>query len=396
MLLLAFLLKFSGSIVLVGNMLSGLTYLAFISLIPSTGGIFSEDLHSMFIVPLGAFVLVGFRSGMIWTAISAITIGYFYYASTAISGEALLFRAQLDQFDGKYYLVIASINILIACVLSNILIRENRKLVEHIEGQKSDLEKTNAKLIKTEAKLKHRNNELNKFTSIVSHDLQQPVRTVQNFSTFIKEHLEENEPADSPQLNYINFIEESTDRMKLLITDLLDYARSTNKQKDFHFTALDDILNEVVLDLDNQIRGNDVLIKRNPLPKLNVIPVRIYQVFQNLISNALKFKKKNQQCVIEIFSIEKETETIIGIKDNGIGIKEDHLIDIFQPFKKLHSKVEYEGSGIGLSTCQNIVDLHNGKLWVESEYENGTTFFFSISNKLKSVPKVTGQRERSS
>jgi len=379
--------------VLVGNILSSLTFLAFLSLIPHTGGIFSEDLHSIFIVPLGAFVLVGFRSGMIWSSICAITIGYFFFQSND-PGEIIFFKAQLENLNSKYYLVVSSINILVACVISNILIRENRKLVEHIEGQNADLEKANSKLLRTEAKLKHRNNELNKFTSIVSHDLQQPIRTIQNFSGFIKEHLEENESTDSSQLSYINFIEDGTHRMKLLITDLLDYARSTNKQKDFHLTALDDILNEVVMDLNNQIRSNDVLIKRKPLPKLNVIPVRIYQVFQNLISNALKFKKKDQRCVIEIFAIEKESKTIIGIRDNGIGIKKDHLKEIFQPFKKLHSKKEFEGSGIGLSTCQNIVDLHNGKLWVESEYEEGTTFFFSISKNLKAIPKCTGQRER--
>jgi len=380
-------------VVLVGNILAALTFLAFLSLIPHTGGIFSEDLHSIFIVPLGAFVLVGFRSGMIWSSICAITIGYFFFQSND-PGEIIFFKAQIEKLNSKYYLVVSSINILVACVISNILIRENRKLVEHIEGQNADLEKANSKLLRTEAKLKHRNNELNKFTSIVSHDLQQPIRTIQNFSGFIKEHLEENESPDSSQLSYINFIEDGTHRMKLLITDLLDYARSTNKQKDFHLTALDDILNEVVMDLNNQIRSNDVLIKRKPLPKLNVIPVRIYQVFQNLISNALKFKKKNQKCVIEIFAIEKESKTIIGIRDNGIGIKKDHLKEIFQPFKKLHSKKEFEGSGIGLSTCQNIVDLHNGELWVESEYEVGTTFFFSISKNLKAIPKSTGQRER--
>ena len=395
MLSLALVFKYTGSLILVGNILCCITYTAFFLLIPKTGGIFSEDLHSMFIVPLAAFVLVGYRSGIVWSAISFITIGYFYSQINS-SVDVLAFRSQLVNLNANYYLVISCINILIACVLSTILIRENQKLVKKIEGQNTALENSNSKLLKTEAKLKHRNNELNKFASIVSHDLQQPIRTIQNFSEILREHLEENGNPSSPQLTYIKFIEEGSGRMKRLVTDLLDYARSTKKQKDFHFSSLDDILNEVIMDLDNQISNNNVLIRRKPLPKANVVPVRIYQVFQNLISNALKFKKDGQQLVLDIYAIEKEKSITIAIKDNGIGIKEIHIKDIFEPFKKLHSKNEYEGSGIGLSTCQNIVGIHKGKLWVESTYGEGSTFFFSISKKLKAVPKATGQRRVSS
>lgn len=130
--------------------------------------------------------------------------------------------------------------------------------------------------------------------------------------------------------------------------------------------------------LQDQIDTNEVNIERTKLPMLEVVPVKINQVFQNIISNAIKFKKKSTPLTIKIHSSEKENHCELVIEDNGIGIEKKNQEKIFTPFKKLHNETEYAGSGIGLATCKRIIELHKGKIWVESEKGIGTKFIFTL------------------
>ena len=119
-------------------------------------------------------------------------------------------------------------------------------------------------------------------------------------------------------------------------------------------------------------------IDRSDLPTLEVVPVKINQIFQNIISNAIKFKKKDEPLTIKISGEDKGSHWELAIEDNGIGIEKEHQEKIFAPFQKLHSEEEYAGSGIGLATCKRIVELHKGDIWVESEKDKGTKFTFTL------------------
>lgn len=167
--------------------------------------------------------------------------------------------------------------------------------------------------------------------------------------------------------------------MLRLVNDLLAYAKlSATKNVPFEKTPLNEVLDNVLGDLQNQIDTNKVTIERDNLPTVDVVPTKINQIFQNIISNAIKFKKEDEPLTIKIQSENKGSHWELAIEDNGIGIEKEHQEKIFAPFQKLHSEQEYSGSGIGLATCKRIVDMHKGEIWVESEKDKGTKFVFTL------------------
>jgi len=223
--------------------------------------------------------------------------------------------------------------------------------------------------------LEGKNKELEQFAYVASHDLQEPLRTTSSFTELLQEQYKGklDEKADK----YFTYIIEASDRMKLLIKNLLDYSRIGNK-KEFEQVDCDKTLHEVLADLGAAINDAKADIQHRPLPVINGYPTEIKQLFQNLIINAVKFQKKDVAPQIKI-SVEKVKDSWeFAFKDNGIGIDKEHSERIFNIFQRLHTRTEYEGSGIGLSHCKKIVELHNGKIWVESEPGEGSTFHFTI------------------
>lgn len=234
----------------------------------------------------------------------------------------------------------------------------------------------NADLI---VQLEEKNSQLNQFAYIASHDLQEPLRTVDNFIDLFQEDY--GDKLDSEALQYFDFIKGATSRMKALITGLLNYSRlgrSEIKSK----IDLNKVLEEIKADFTITINEKDASITSDPLPTINGYPVELKQLFANLISNALKFIPPERTPKIHISTEEKEHQYIFKVRDNGLGIKDEHLSRIFSMFTRLHSARDYKGTGIGLAFCQKIVDLHKGKITVVSEVGKGSTFRFTIK-KLK-------------
>ena len=174
--------------------------------------------------------------------------------------------------------------------------------------------------------------------------------------------------------------------MQGLITDLLAFAK-LRKEGDLEYSPINlkDLLLSVQADLKKQIDSSGVTIENTGLPELPVIPVKMNQLFQNLISNAIKFRKKEEALIIQIGAIEKTTHWEFFVKDNGIGIEKEFQQKIFEPFKKLHHSSVYSGSGIGLATCMQIVKLHQGRMWAASTFGEGSTFFFTIKKDLSTT-----------
>lgn len=224
-------------------------------------------------------------------------------------------------------------------------------------------------------KLVSSNEELSQFAYIASHDLQEPLRTISNYVELLqrkyKGKLDEN--ADK----YLGVITGATNRMQMLIKDVLDYSR-IGRDKVLQNIDCNKMLRDVLADMDAHIKRTNTKVYVDPLPVVKGYS-ELSSVFQNIISNAIKFKKEYSDPVIHISAMEKNKEWLFVIKDNGIGVDPEYSDRIFTIFQKLHSNKLYTGTGIGLAHCKKIIELHRGKIWVESKPGKGSSFYFTIS-----------------
>jgi len=242
-----------------------------------------------------------------------------------------------------------------------------------------DITKTKEMTYKIEESLgllKSKNKELEQFAFIASHDLQEPLTTVSSFVELLNE--EYREKLDNNANTYLNFISESTNRMKNLITGLLEYSR-IGRTRTLEKVNCNEILETVKKDLKVTIDKKGAVVESEQLPDLLANPIEIKQLFQNLVSNALKYSKKDAPLLLNISAQKRDNTWLFKFKDNGIGIDDKYYEKIFVIFQRLHNKDDYEGTGIGLAYCRKIVELHNGKIWVESTLNEGSEFSFTIN-----------------
>jgi light-regulated signal transduction histidine kinase (bacteriophytochrome) len=233
-----------------------------------------------------------------------------------------------------------------------------------------------ASLWRRTEELQRSNEELEQFAYVASHDLQEPLRMVSSFVKLLqrdyKGKLDEN--ADE----YIFFAVDGVNRMYALINDLLDYSRVKTGGKEFLQTDMNKVLEQALSNLKLAIDNTKAKVIAEPLPTLEVDSGQMVELLQNLVGNAIKYRKPNEQPIIEIRSERKTGDWIISVKDNGIGIDPQYHERIFGLFQRLHVWGEYEGTGIGLAIAKRIVERHGGHIWVESEPGKGSSFSFSI------------------
>jgi PAS domain S-box-containing protein len=220
------------------------------------------------------------------------------------------------------------------------------------------------------------NEELKSITYKCTHQLKEPIRAISNFVQVIKEDYSDS--MDEKELGYLNVIKASAARMYLLIDSLFDYSK-IDFQKTRSESEIGPIINTALTDLRELIKSSGVRIEVKAMPRLNVYDVELRQLFQNLISNAIKFHKKGQTPVVVIDSELADGAWRFSVRDNGIGIAAENFDTIFDLFHRLPSDEEnYAGIGIGLSYCRKIALMHGGRIWVESEPGEGSTFYFTI------------------
>ena len=272
-------------------------------------------------------------------------------------------------------------------------IRQLEKSREMIKALQAELEQTNSELMHLTLDLEDRvaartreleianknlirsNEDLEKFAYIASHDLQEPLRMISSFTQLLARRYRNQLDQDADE--FIDYIVNGTQRMKQLINDLLDFSRVKTRGKPFIETSLDIILASVKQNLMRIIKENTAQITHDPLPAVAVDPSQLSHVLQNLIANGIKFRSQEIPH-IHISAKKQESDYIISVKDNGIGIEPEYFDTIFIIFKRLHSISEYPGTGIGLAISKRIVERHGGKIWVESEPGKGSTFYFSL------------------
>ncbi|HEY4290425.1 MAG TPA: ATP-binding protein [Puia sp.] len=229
------------------------------------------------------------------------------------------------------------------------------------------------------SEMESKNKELEQFAYVASHDLQEPLRTISGFVELLQK--EYREKLDGNGEKYLAYLSQASDRMKVLIKDLLDYSR-IGREKQARPIDCNVLIDEVVADLGKSIRESGANITSGYLPSLYAYPTELKLLFQNLIANAIKFRHRDRPPEIKVNSALENGHWRFTVSDNGIGMEHQFLERIFIIFQRLHTRDQYEGSGIGLAHCKKIVELHEGKIWAASEPGKGTQFFFTISNEL--------------
>ena len=220
------------------------------------------------------------------------------------------------------------------------------------------------------------NSNLEQFAYVASHDLQEPLRTITSFVSLLNQNHQQNIDKDSSV--YMGHIVTAAERMKVLIKDLLMYSR-IGKNHSLESVNCTEVVTNVLSDMDLLIKENSAEVSVGILPFITANKIEIHQLFLNLVANAIKYKKPNDTPKVAINAQKTLTgEWLFSVKDNGIGIEKDYYERIFIIFQRLHNQDEYSGTGIGLSTCRKIVELNDGKIWVESQYGQGSIFYFTI------------------
>lgn len=233
----------------------------------------------------------------------------------------------------------------------------------------------NIKLKKLKNELTESNKELREFAYVASHDLNEPLRTITSYITLIQRRY--NDKFDEKGKRFINVIVEGAQRMMNLIEGLLIYSRVGAQGKEFKIVDCNKILENVKFNLQVTLEETKAIVEYGELPQVKGDSIQFEQLFQNLISNAIKFIK-GKTPKIQISVLEQDKDWIFSVKDNGIGIDSKNFDKIFDVFKRLHSISEYSGAGIGLSVCKKIIERHGGRIWVDSVIGEGTTFNFTI------------------
>jgi PAS domain S-box-containing protein len=225
------------------------------------------------------------------------------------------------------------------------------------------------------------NTALEQFAYVASHDLQEPLRTVSTYAQLLTKKYRGVLDADADRC--LTFLVSAADRMSALVTNLLDYARLTTEEDRPTSISLDEDLEAALTHLDQAIAESGASVSHDPMPTLQVDRGQMVRLFQNLVGNAIKYRKPDQSPKVHISAEPKGAEWVISVRDNGIGFDPKHASTIFEPFKRLHTAEEYPGTGVGLAICRRIVQAQRGRIWAESQPGEGATFCFTLPVKTE-------------
>jgi len=223
--------------------------------------------------------------------------------------------------------------------------------------------------------LKLSNRDLEQFAYVASHDLQEPLRMVSSFTQLLARRYQGRLDKDADE--FIAYIVAGARRMQALINDLLTYSRVDTRGESFEPIDSEATLDQAIANLRVAIEEGEAVITHDPLPPLVADNSQIVQLFQNLLGNAIKFRGKEPPR-IHVSARQENNEWVFSFRDNGIGIAPEYFDRVFVIFQRLHGREEYPGTGTGLAICNKIVERHGGRIWVESELNKGSTFYFAI------------------
>lgn len=266
------------------------------------------------------------------------------------------FSTEAEKPDQPFFDLMANIGKQLSVVI------ERKELEQMLVTQMHELARSNA--------------ELQEFAKIAAHDLQEPLRSLRGFVDLISRRYKEKLDDDADR--FLGFMEDAILRMEGLIQGVLEHSRIREEKRSFQSTDLNGVVKEVLNNLQVAIEQNNAAVTYEHLPTVHADPLQLVQLFQNLISNAIKFRFPDRPPEIRISARRQDGEWVVTVRDNGLGIEERYLKKIFGMFSRLHSKSDYPGTGIGLAICKKIVEYHGGTIWVHSELGKGSAFCFTL------------------
>ncbi len=378
--------KLKGSLDISGNLLAAFYTIVVIPSVTLTGGLFSDNLLWLILSPLIAMLFANEKSGFTWL------IGLMGYTVFLYTHQQPMQNVYFNSL--IYYLV--SYSFLFLAIFFTVMIfekgqgliikmlHEQKKTLECqkriLEEQTAEIEAKNRALEKIEEKLKDSNAELENFAFAASHDLKEPLRMIGMYTQLTRKRLVGK--LDDNTFEFMSFITDGVSRMQVLLDDLLNYSRLGKKQDDIKDVDLNNVLFVVIHNLMMAMKETGTSISANQLPIIQGSSTEMIQLFQNLIANAIKFRQKDRTPHIIITMNEQQDTYVLCFEDNGIGIKKEYQEKVFNIFERLHTRNEYEGSGIGLATVKKIVQNSGGKIWLTSTEGVGTCFYFSLPKPL--------------
>ncbi|MEM8907779.1 MAG: ATP-binding protein [Bacteroidota bacterium] len=376
-----------GNLTLSGNLLALGWVVVLVPSVFVSGGYYSDNFLWLVLAPMVTFLFGTKLSGKIWSVLLLVFAIVLFFLEK--QGH-FPFKEQYLQFDGTYFFI--SYFFLFISILGIIIIFKKgqeevvglllnqrgllKRQKEEISLQAADLKKKEEALRSSNQELEKSNLELEQFAYAASHDLKEPLRAVKIYTQILEKQLTRELTKDTRE--YMGFIVGGVDRMQQLLDDLLNYSRLGRGQYKQKVIDLNDVLFMVINNLMVPINETQTMVSSGHLPSLYTSSTEMIQLFQNLISNAIKFRQSDLTPEVSIMVEEQGEDYLFRVSDNGIGIAPEHQQKVFALFERLHSHTEYEGTGIGLATCEKIIKNLGGHIWLESEVNRGTTFYFSI------------------
>lgn len=374
-----YIFKRTGSFNIACNIFSAGIFIFLGKDIIANGGIFAFGNAFLVAIPFIMFIFADKRYGQLWSVIICISIVYLYFMEV---NNKLTNAEFLELNRPNFELLAIFMFFLFILGLVFIVSRGQSIIIDELNDKRKSLEAKQQELEELKVELLTSNKELEIYAQVASHDLKQPLRTISSFGRLLKREL--NGSLNDKANEYLGFIINESVDMNSMVSEMLNYSKM-NSENGVNIEKIDTkkLLDNILLKLMNQIKSEDVKIVIDEVPDFIFgQKVRLSQLFQNLISNSIKFKKLGTPLKIKISGVEESDCWHFSVEDNGIGIDPTYHNKIFDMFRRLHTKESYNGSGIGLATCKKIAKLHKGDIWVNSAVGKGASFQFTISKKI--------------
>lgn len=374
------LFKKMGNLVIAGNLVAAALATPVALFVPETGGLHSDNLLWLIIAPLVALLFGNRKSGIVWLSLLLLFTTYLWQNDADFQDKQLSpTLGNAHYYFISYFFLFVTIFVIVMIFESGQLLiikmLQEQKEILRLQGEQINIKNEELHII--ENRLNESLHELESFAYAASHDLKEPLRMIGMYTQLLKKRI--GGQLEGSNAEFMNYVTDGVGRMQILLDDLLKYSRLGKEEQDIRAIDLNKTLFVVVHNLTAAMKETDAAIVATPLPNVMASSVEMTQLFQNLISNAVKFRRKGTSPLIEIRVIELSTNKYrFMVADNGIGISEQHRDRVFNIFERLNNRTDYEGSGIGLATCKKIVQNAGGEIWLESIEGVGTTFFFTL------------------